>query len=345
MAILSGTETVEDPTWREYSEINPDTGATEVWATDDSGNFRFVSEVTPGPTTETVEDQSSFDVNAYADSLIGGLPQEWQQAYNEVNTTPTATYSEQREDGSIWEISYNPETDAILGEQMVTAAPAYSMYQQNQPSFEAATGFNESNFVAPSGDGFDVYVGGQYQGNYTTQAEAEQMYNLASATTSTAEPFSFQQAFSNAILPIDYGLGLLQQDTYQGPMGLTYPAQPSFTLPSGVMAQSPISGTPSVGSPIRYQYGYEASPQIQRHEVGHVLGPDPTGIDWASIPEWAIMAAINEANTAGISPEELYDPVTKTVLNPTELAANLYALGFWNPFAAAVGSPTEETAY
>ena len=31
-----------------------------------------------------------------------------------------ATYPERREDGSVWEIEYDPNTDAILGERMVS---------------------------------------------------------------------------------------------------------------------------------------------------------------------------------------------------------------------------------
>ncbi len=80
-----------------------------------------------------------------------------------------------------------------------------------------------NNFVAPSGNGFDVYVGGVFKGNYPSQQQAQQQYNALGGPGSNAPSTGpgFTVGGGSAFLPpaVDLASQLAQQQYLRDRLG------------------------------------------------------------------------------------------------------------------------------
>lgn len=150
-------------------------------------------------------------------------------------------------------------------------------------------------------------------------------------------PNPLAQALSNFGQIVDLARYYPQQTQYQGPPGVSYPAQPSSALAPNVLAQAPLGGG---GLPIRYQPGYQAPIIVQRHEVGHTQAPMP--YNFQGIPQWGMEWAQRNYPPPPTYAES-YQPGPARTNDPAEIAANLYALGFWNPRTPGQQSSSEDT--
>ena len=239
--------------WRTYSEVNPDTGMVEEWQTDDGGNFTFVREVSApqeqqstGESTGQGEEQ--FDVSQYASNLVSTLPPEWQTAYQNVNTRKTATYPERRGDGSIWEITYDPETDQVLGESMrEPATPNISMQGQNQSSFQGALSqmtpsieYNQGD-VAPEYGGYgDSREAGSVLREYPEQRPDGSVWTVRQMADGTFQEENVQKA------PFMSAFGDFLGSFNKQPMVPPEWTNPQFNTPLGSQGLSDILQTPGL---------------------------------------------------------------------------------------------------
>lgn len=100
---------------------------------------------------------------------------------------------------------------------------------------------------------------------------------------------------------------------------------PFYKAPFGMPGRQAASAHRGKGT-VLYGDQNQMNPFVQRHEIGHVLGP--TNPDLSAIPEWALRWAEQSDEVTGRwgRPLDRADPA-----DIFEVIANLYYLGFWNP--------------
>lgn len=232
--------------FRTYSEVNPETGMVEEWSTDDEGNFNFIREVGPqqeerSTGEETGQGEEQFNVQQYAENLVSTLPPEWQTAYQNVNTRRTSTYPERRADGSVWTITYDPETDEIINQQMTEPAQNFSMQGQNQPSFQSAFEYNQGE-VAPEygGPSYGGFTQPTVINEYPEQRPDGSVWLVRQMADGSYQEENVQKA------PFLGALGNFLGSFNQQPMAPPEWTNPTFNTPLGEQSLSELLQTPGL---------------------------------------------------------------------------------------------------